>query len=103
MGLARRRPDNRGRPGLIGCLFFRQQDRVIVHLVNLTSAATWRPPVEDLIPVEPFKIRLNGLTGRPNARLLLARVYRPIAPGSSAVAAVFEVASIFDHEVVIIG
>ena len=48
----------RGR-GLIDCELYRQPGRLILHLVNLTSAGTWRPPVDELIPVGPFQIRVR--------------------------------------------
>ena len=40
-------------PGLIDCHLYTQGNRLILHLVNLTSAGTWRAPVEELIPGRP--------------------------------------------------
>ena len=31
-------------PGMIDCHLYQQERRLILHLVNLTSAATWRGP-----------------------------------------------------------
>lgn len=38
-------------PGLIDCHLYRQDSRLILHLVNQTNAEAWRPPVHELIPV----------------------------------------------------
>ena len=46
-------------PGLIDCHLYRQPGRLILHLVNLTSAGTWRQPVHELIPVGPLKLRVQ--------------------------------------------
>ena len=34
-------------PGVIDCHLYRQGAKLILHLVNLTNAATWRAPMED--------------------------------------------------------
>jgi hypothetical protein len=87
-------------PGLIDCHLYSQQGRVILHLVNLTSAGTWRAPVEELTPVGPLrvKVKLPVRLNTANARLLVSGGSRPMpSPG------VVEIASILDHEVVVIG
>ena len=60
-------------PGLIDCHLYEQRGRMILHLVNLTSEATWQAPLNELIRVGPFevKVRLTAAasTGfRPPAR-----------------------------------
>ena len=47
-------------PGLIDCSLYKQPGRMILHLVNLTSAATWRAPLEEYIPVGPIRIISKG-------------------------------------------
>ena len=80
-------------PGLIDCHLYRQPGRLVLHMVNLTSAGTWRTPVEELIPV-------GSLSGK---RLLLA-----VSGGSATPVrrqggwAQFEVKSILDHEVAVL-
>jgi hypothetical protein len=68
--------------------------------VNLTSEATWRAPLDELIPIGPLevKVRLTGV--RPaKARLLVAGVDgRPSVEGGHAV---ITVASLTDHEVIV--
>ena len=39
----------RRRTGLIDCHLYEQPGRLILHLVNLTSEATWRAPLDELI------------------------------------------------------
>ena len=34
-------------PGLIDCHLYRQPGRLILHLVNLSNAGTWRQPVHE--------------------------------------------------------
>jgi hypothetical protein len=91
-------------PGLIDCHLYRQPSRLVLHLVNLTSAGTWRAPVEELIPVGPLTVKVklpDGVSG--NKRLLLA-VSGGTAPPVRRQGgwAQFEVKSILDHEVVVL-
>ena len=88
--------------GLIDCHLYRQQGRLILHLVNLTNSGTWRAPIDELIPIGPLQVRVKleqGIAGR-NARPL-------VSPGELPVSAnhgwgEFQVRSILDHEVVVI-
>jgi len=89
-------------PGLVDCHAYTQPGRVILHLVNLTSAATWRQPVHELIPVGPLKVgvKLPPDVRGTRARLLVAG--RPVAAVVSAGWVRVAIASILDHEVVVI-
>lgn len=89
-------------PGLIDCHLYEQPNRRILHLVNLTSEATWRAPLDELIPVGPFTVRIERRGGaRPSqARLLVAGVERPVQIDGSTL--VVRVDSILDHEVIVI-
>ena len=89
-------------PGLVDCHLYRQPGRMILHLVNLTSAGTWRAPVHELIPVGPLKVRVKldtDVAGR-NRKRLVARGDVGIDPADGW--ASFEVPSLLDHEVVVI-
>jgi hypothetical protein len=44
---------------LIDVHLYQQKDRFVMHLVNLTSAATWRQPLEEYIAVGPFEIKVR--------------------------------------------
>ena len=90
-------------PGLIDCHLYRQPDRLILHLVNLTSAGYRRQPVDELIAVGPLRVRVTlpyGLRPR-KARLLVSARSTALKPGKDWVS--FELKSILDHEVVVLG
>jgi hypothetical protein len=89
-------------PGLVDCHLYRQPGRMILHMVNLTSAGTWRAPVHELIAVGPLTVRVRldaGVAGRALKRLV-ARRDEGLAPRDGWVA--FDVPSLLDHEVVVI-
>jgi hypothetical protein len=85
------------------CHVYRQPGRVLLHLVNLTSAGTWRQPVHELIPVGPLQVQLKlpaQVDGR-HARLLVAG--KTVAITSTAGWLRIPIKSILDHEVIVIG
>lgn len=89
-------------PGLIDCELYRQPGRMILHIVNLTSAGTWRAPVHELIPVGPLTVRVRPLQGvQPRALKMLVTQenHRTIIEDGWVR---FELKSILDHEVVIL-
>jgi hypothetical protein len=89
--------------GLIDCHLYAQPGRLILHLVNLTSEATWRAPLDELIRVGPFnlKVRIPASIRRPTARLLVGGITRPVTVQNGMAA--LTVDSILDHEVVVVG
>jgi hypothetical protein len=89
-------------PGLVDCHLYRQAGRIVLHLVNLTSAGTWRQPVHELIPVGPFRVavKLPASLRLRAARLLVAD--RPISARSDRSWLRFEILSVLDHEVVVL-
>jgi hypothetical protein len=89
--------------GLIDCHLYRQRGRLILHLVNLTSAGTWRQPVHELIPVGPLRITVklpDGVKNRPTRLLVSSAKLRANFERGWAH---FEIRSILDHEVVVVG
>ncbi|MBM3744340.1 MAG: Tat pathway signal protein [Acidobacteria bacterium] len=88
--------------GLIDCHLYRQQDRLILHLVNLTSAGTWRAPIDELIRVGPLKVRvrLPKDLRAATARLLVSGTAQPAVVKDGW--ATLEVRSVLDHEVVVL-
>ncbi|MEJ7770216.1 MAG: Tat pathway signal protein, partial [Chitinophagaceae bacterium] len=89
-------------PGLIDCNLYQQKGRLILHLVNLTSAGTWRAPLDELISIGPLRVKvklLPGVVGK-NLRLLVAgqKLTGDVSNGWCQ----FEIKSILDHEVVVI-
>ena len=88
--------------GLIDCHLYRQANRLILHIVNLTNAGTWRASVDELIPVGPLQVRLKlpgGVRGRSVQSLVSGRKLAAITKHGQAS---FEVKSILDHEVAVI-
>jgi hypothetical protein len=88
--------------GLIDCHLYRQPGRLILHLVNLTSAGTWRAPVHELIPIGPLQVgvKLPKDVGGRSARLLVTGT--AVAVGTGAGWSRVEVRTILDHEVIVI-
>jgi hypothetical protein len=88
--------------GLVDCNIFHQRGRLILHLVNLTSAGTWRQPVDEFIPIGPVKVRIKlpeDVRGR-NLHLLVSdqKMSASVEKGWSR----FTINSISDHEVAVI-
>jgi hypothetical protein len=89
-------------PGLIDCHLYRQPGRLVLHLVNLTSAGTWRIPVEELIPVGPLTVRVKLPEGVAGKKVLLAVSGGTTTASNQGGWAQFEVKSVLDHEVVVV-
>jgi hypothetical protein len=88
--------------GLVDCHLYQKQGHAILHLVNLTSAATWRAPIDELIPVGPFRVRVKlppGVSGR-SARLLVSAAPAPVTVARGW--AELQVKAILDHEVILL-
>jgi hypothetical protein len=88
--------------GLLDCHLYRQSDRFILHLVNLTSAGTWRTPVDELIPIGPLSVKLKlppGISPR-KPRLLVSNESVHLALRDQW--ASFEIKSVLDHEMVVL-
>lgn len=88
--------------GLIDCNLYRQSGRLVLHLVNLTSAGTWRQPTDEFIPVGPVKVQVKlpeDVLGK-SLQLLVSdqKVSGKVEKGWIQ----FTVNSILDHEVVVI-
>jgi hypothetical protein len=89
-------------PGLFDCHLYRQSGRLILHVVNLTNPGAWRPPVHELIPSNPLRVRVklpDGVAGA-SARLLVADQALPVT--AQAGWAAFTIPSVLDHEVAVV-
>lgn len=88
--------------GLVHCHLYAQPGRLVLHVVNLTSEATWRAPLDELIAVGPFQVgvRMPGGVRARVARLLVSGGTRPVRVANGVAA--FTLESITDHEVVVI-
>lgn len=90
-------------PGLIDLHLYRQADRLVMHIVNLTSAATWRAPIHQLISIGPVKISVKLPTG-VNGSLARALVSRQsLSPQVKQDGCHFTIRAVSDHELVVIG
>jgi hypothetical protein len=88
--------------GFVDCHLYEQPGRLLLHLVNLTSEATWRAPVDELIRVGPFKVRIKprGPSSAHSARLLVSGTTRPVRSVNGMLE--IEVDSILDHELLVV-
>jgi hypothetical protein len=88
--------------GFIDCHLYRQADHLILHVVNLTNAGTWRAPVDELISIGPFQIHVllpKNVRAR-NARSLVSGNKNRLSTKDGW--ASFEIKSLLDHEVVVL-
>jgi hypothetical protein len=90
-------------PGLIDCHLYHQPGRLILHLVNLTSAGAWRQPVHELIPVGPLKLRVQRPADVRSKRVRLLVAGKTDAAKTLANWSHMQVQSVLDHEVVVLG
>ena len=90
--------------GLLNCELYRQENRLILHVLNLTSAGTWRAPIHDLILVGPFqiKVRLPENFQASKFKTLVARDDEQLHGRVEAGWACFDLKTVLDHEVVVI-
>lgn len=88
--------------GLIDCHLYQKSENLILHIVNLTSAATWRLPLDELIAVGPFKVnvKLPSSVSGNSVRSLVSNQNFAVKVENGY--ARFEIKSISDHEVVVI-
>lgn len=89
--------------GLLDAHLYQQPGRLILHLVNLTNAGTWRQPVDELIPIGPLQVRVRlpaGVRGK-SLRLLVSgqKTRLGVANGWAQ----FELDSVVDHQVAALG
>ncbi len=90
--------------GLVDCELYRQENRLILHVVNLTSAGTWRAPIHELIPIGPLqiKVRLPERFSANRFKTLVAGDGQALKGRVDTGWASFELDRILDHEVVVI-
>jgi hypothetical protein len=89
-------------PGLLDLHLYRQPGRLVLHVVNLTNPAAFRPYATELYPVGPLRVRV----ARPKD-LAPTRARRLVAGGETACAKESEwlellLDSVLDHEVVVL-
>jgi hypothetical protein len=89
-------------PGLLDWHLYRQDNRVVLHCVNLTNEGTWRGPLDEVIPIGPIRVQVKLPEGVPGRDIhLLVSDHKPslrLANGRIG----FELPTVVDHEVVVI-
>jgi hypothetical protein len=90
-------------PGLLDVHLYRQGKRLVLHVVNLTNPAAFRPYATELHPVGPLRVRVAkppdlGMPG--GARRLVAGGEIPLAGEGGWLELRLE--SVVDHEVVVV-
>jgi hypothetical protein len=88
--------------GLLDCNLYRKQDTLILHLVNLTSAGTWRQPVDEYIPVGPVRVKVRLQSGVKTGNLRSLVCEQKITGTVKSGWVGFVINSITDHEVIVI-
>ena len=89
-------------PGLVDCHLYRQRNRLILHLVNLTNAGTWRAPVDELIPVGPLTVEVRTIEGLRVSKMKFLVSLRESSLTLKKDWAAFQVQSLVDHEVIVL-
>ncbi len=89
-------------PGLLDCNIYSQPGRLILHITNLTSAGTWRQPVDEYIPVGPVKVDVRMFEEIKGKSLNLLVSDRKTSATVENGWVRFSINSITDHEVVVI-
>ncbi len=88
--------------GFIDCNLYRQDRKLVLHLVNLNNG-TWRSPVQELIPIGPLKIEVKipeGVDGGEVCCLVSGATLQAVRREGWTQ---FRIDSLLDHEVVVVG
>ena len=88
--------------GLIDCNLYQQSGRLVLHLVNLTSAGTWRQPTDENIPVGPVKVRVKLPEDVRGNKLKLLVSGENVFNSSEKGWISFTINRILDHEVAVV-
>lgn len=88
--------------GLVDCHLYRQEHKVILHIVNLTSTGTWRAPIDELIPIGPLQVAIKLPQGIRIRSASLAVTAGQVPFRINQGWAEFTLQSILDHEMVVL-
>jgi hypothetical protein len=88
--------------GVVDCHLYEQPGRLVLHLVNLTNSGVWSTPLQESVSVGPLKVRVRVLEDLDGAvRFLVARRGAEASVRDGWLQ--FEIPSIRDHEVIVVG
>ena len=89
-------------PGYLSCQIYRHGAGLVVHIVNLTGLNEWPGYAEELVPVGPIQVTLDGSTGKwQKAESLVTGETRQLDRTTEGRVR-FEIPAVRDHEVVVI-
>ena len=88
--------------GFVDCHLYEQGERLILHLVNLTNAGTWRAPVDEVIPVGPLHVSVRLRAGQRGASVQLMVAKQTVTPQIRDGWMTFDVLRVGEHEMAII-
>jgi hypothetical protein len=91
-----------GGPGRIDCHLYRQDDRLVLHLVNLSGTGMGHGPVDELLPVGPLRVRVRIPEGVRISRVRPLVSDRPVPLALEKGEALFQLPSLLDHEVLVL-
>lgn len=91
--------------GTVDLHLYRQGDRLVLHLVNLSAAGAWRMPMHEDIPIGPLRVLIDAETAGVDwsdqplqARALVSGL--ELAKSSTRAGIELELPRLVDHEVV---
>jgi hypothetical protein len=88
--------------GMVDIHLYKQEGRLVIHVVNLTSAATWRAPLDELIAIGPLKIRVKLPQDVKGKNLIMQVSNQKLIADVSNGWAQFTIKSVLDHELIVI-
>lgn len=88
--------------GLIDCHIYRQEERLVLHFVNLSNSGSWRQPVDELVPVGPLDIRVRIPEGFTGNNIILLVSGKKFKAATSEGWCRFKIETVLDHEVAVI-
>ena len=88
--------------GFVDCHLYRQENNLVLHLVNLTNSGTWRAPVDELIRIGPLKVRVKLPDDIRGHRIQLLVSNQTVKTSVKHGWTEFELPEILDHEVAVI-
>ena len=89
--------------GFVDCELYCRENRLILHVVNLTNSGTWRAPMNELIAIGPLQVKIRL------PEKFQANKYQALVANDAKLSgrvedgwACFQLDRILDHEVVVI-
>jgi hypothetical protein len=88
--------------GMVDCHLYKQHNRLVFQMVNLTSTATWRQPLDEFIPIGPLSVKIKLPKGITPKDIHATVSKQKLNWGTSNGWVHFEIKSLVDHELAVI-